>query len=145
MTERFLPPNYDSHRVSIGGFDISVRLTDGLEYYFKTSIFVRGDSIRKMQSGLNYVALGAGPCVNGFSIDANGDAHIYHVSPKYFRDEIPEIDGGYGGLIGGSVRDFEPYHPVVQSNFIGVKGYPMSFLVRMLSDTSMEVFYRAGH
>lgn len=145
MTERFLPPNYDVHRVSIGGFDISVCRANVLSYYSGSAIFVPSDSIQQMHAGLYYKVLGAGPCVDGFSIDAHGAAHMYHVSPKYFRDVIPEIDGGYGGLIGGSVRDFEQHHPTVQSNFIGVEGYPMSFLVRMLSESSMEVFYQAGH
>lgn len=145
MTERYLPPNYDVHRVSIGGFEISVCRANVLSYYSGSAIFVPSDSIQQMHAGLYYKVLGAGPCVDGFSIDTNGDAHMYHVSPKYFRDEIPEIDGGNGGLIGGSVRYFELYHSVVQSNFIGLEGYPMSVLVRMLSDTSMEVFYQAGH
>ena len=145
MTERFLPQNHDVHSISLGGFDISVRRADILSYYSGAAISVGTDSIRRMRSGLYYVTFGAGPCVDGFSIDANGAAHMYHISPKYFRDVIPEIDGGYGGLIGGSVRDFEQHHPTVQSNFIGVEGYPMSFLVRMLSESSIEVFYQAGH
>lgn len=139
-------PNHDVHKVSIGGFDISVRRADVLYYYSGSAIRVGTDSIMRMLSGLYYVTLGAGPCVDGFTIDAEGIPHMYHVSPKYFRDGIAEIDEGQGGLIGGSVSEFERYHPIVQSDaIIGLDGSPMSVLVRMLSDTSMEVFYQVGH
>lgn len=130
---------------TIGNFTLRIRQVNLFSYHAKIAIRLE-NGLYRIQDGLTYVTYGAGPCVDGITIEeSEEDPSLFHISPSQFDEEVEEIDSAIGGIIGGSVDAYANEHPSVRTGaFIELPGYPISILVQRHQDTLLDISYISG-